>query len=443
MQSESSILFWVIVVLPSIFGLFIFLVQYRELSRLKTREKATDQLLQSNENLIAAYESARQQWPKPEVFSSGQAALLPEEVVTEAGFLLMKFDSKGNLLQSNRRVKEQLGLLLDESKPINYSGLCSPRNQRIILSELRRQRRGGQVQLIPFRIVNRYGEGIQLDIRLINMQESGEVFFMGEVKNHQPGFGMLRMGPVMESLLFRSRWPSILLERQGRYGGWRISRIAWLSASSARLFGTDVLKAIGLPLEVVSSGLSSLISDSGTADFSGRIWDNPANKDESYRIQASTDADYCLLLLQRINGREAADILPETPALERNVGIADGVSFAQLQEIINGDEEFLKILIPGYLTTIRECRREFRLALQISSPERIKFLHHKVKATIRTFAFTKMDDIFFLAIDCAAAEPGPETEMQKNSCIARLNEACSELEQAITDFGKNRNVVLK
>ena len=443
MQDNYSILFWAIVVSPSVFGLNIFLVQYRDLVRLKNREKYLFQSLEANERLVAAYEAARQRMIHEDTFGSTEYEGVFQQLAA-SDFLIMKFDAQGKLIHRNRRADEMLGFREMTEEKLSFSEICRPRTRRLIVSELRRLSRGEHSRKIPVSITNRFGEVIRLEIRLFVLHAGGEVLVLADLLHHQPGFGMLRMGPLIESMLFRSRLPVILLEKDGRFGNWRSGRISWLSASAARLIGLDVIKANGLPLEIASPALALLLTDAGQSGFSGRLWDQPLFTEDAYLLSTCIEGDYCLMFLQRVAKSEIPQDFPDIQeAGDRDFRSGAEINFEQLLQIIDGDEEFLKILIPGYLSSLRECRREFRQGVLNSSPERLKFLHHKIKATIRTFSYTGMDAIFHEAIALPTEAPGPETEKQKNELIARMNEACTKLEKAINLFGAERNLLVR
>jgi hypothetical protein len=72
---------------------------------------------------------------------------------------------------------------------------------------------------------------------------------------------------------------------------------------------------------------------------------------------------------------------------------------------------------------------------------RLRFLHHKIKATIRTFGLHQLDHIFEKAIELLEKADHFDRE-ELNKFIADINTSSQQTEQAIQDFARERNLLL-
>jgi hypothetical protein len=82
---------------------------------------------------------------------------------------------------------------------------------------------------------------------------------------------------------------------------------------------------------------------------------------------------------------------------------------------------------------------QFRRGLGDSDPEKIRFLHHKIKATIRTFGIEDLEEIFRLALEHVSSGKPPD-HADNVMLMARLNAVCSVTEKAILEFARQNNL---
>lgn len=442
MLKDNFFIYWLLILMPPVLGLSIFLVQGSRLKRLRTLYNQLWLKQLSSERIIEAYEA---KWLGREDFSAPNALRgnLPEaafqELLGKAEALVLLFDFYGKILFSNDFFRKRIGCITDPTEYSNFTDFCSRRLQAVAISEFRRQQSGKSSRILEVQFTNRFNEVFFLNLQLLIDFPGRQVLVLGTEKIKISGFGVIRYGRILESMLYRSRWPSVLLEKPGRYGGWRNGHIIWLSASAGRLMSIEPLKASGIPLELISPGLAQQLPEQEFLSLPIRIWHKSPN--EHYQVEMTSDGTCMMLLLKRV---ETGILWKETEnevLQENSESSVNQISFLGLLSITGNDEDFIRMLLPSYLSALRECRTDFRVFVENKDAVRLRFLHHKIKATIRTFALHQLDQIFERTIKQVEKVDSPDLE-ELNKLVAEINSSSLQTEQAIQAFARERNLHL-
>lgn len=353
----------------------------------------------------------------------------------------IQFNRKGEVIRMNNIVRRALGLPESEDKVLYFRDFVD-RRTLAKASAFRNKYTGRDNQnscFISFR--NKFGETVNMEIYLFGETQEGEEFLLADLRLESSGFGQSgTFGAILESIFSKSRWPLILLRKNGRYGGWRNNRIAWISASASQLFQVESFRVTGLPLEVVSSSLSSLLYGYRKNQTEFVNWQSPEQKETEFRVLQIDDADFLLLFLIPIGSHLPGQSHSAQPPLILTAEKA-GISFERLHEITDGDPEFLRVLLSSYILALQECRMEFLICMDQRSAEKLHFLHHKIKATIRTFGLKKLDSAFRKAQKWLGTDSGAETEV-KTELVAEMNSLCTEAEKSLKEFAISAGVTI-
>ena len=436
MNQEFSFLFWLYILLQPVLGFLLLLFQHLRIKKLLHREKGilremkmTDAMVRDLERQVAGASVL----PLTESGPGGGDKIW--SLLEYAQLAYIQYNHRGEITRMNPFARQSFGFSESENE-VSIRDLCDRKSIARASAFRKKFLDGKNPGSFQLSVPNKFGE-------ILN----AELFLFGKISNHQEflvaglhlvstGYGQNgSFGVILESILNKSGWPLIMLRKTGRYGGWRNNRVAWISASAGLLLDTDSFRASGLPLEVLSSSLSSLLTDYSKSKFRKKIWQNPVRTDELYLIYPLAEADFLLLLMKPVSKKP--DEFPKKKSGELHQH--GKISFQNLMEITEDDPEFLKVLLSSYLIVFRESRSEFRNALEQHNPERLRFLHHKVKATIRTFGLKELEAIYNKAQSKMESATTDDTKQLK-SIIAEYNAVCSETENVFQDFARNQGI---
>lgn len=353
----------------------------------------------------------------------------------KAEMILLHIHLEGRIIRMNEYTRKILGYSEVETS-LHASDFLNERQRAIFLLSSGQKIPDRIGRAFSFRVENRFGETLHLMLNCIPLDAGkSEFLVLGQVVSSQPGFGPSRNLPVLESLLFESKWPSILLEKSPKSKGMRKSRILWMSASAGKLFKTEASRTAGLTLETLSQSLASLILSINPLENEACFWQSAS--ENSFQILSSRNGNFIWLQLIPVDmlhsagsGQSEEDNFPET---------SSGIRFEGLLEITQGDSAFLKELLPTYLSALRECRTQFRRGLAEGSEDKIRFLQHKIRATIRTFGLLELEDIFQTAIQQISSGNQPDNN-ESTILMARINSACDKAEKAILEFARQNHL---
>jgi hypothetical protein len=397
---------------------------------------AEQAMLSSEEVLRAVLRSKRAESP---VGQASGPALFPIAIPEKSDLIYIELDFLGRILKMNPFSRDLTGFseMLDEK--LDFTRIVKGWQQGRLMVHLRRNQGGQMGKTFSFSFLNRFGEKLNLILCIIPDTDEKKIRLTGCLISKNPGFGKAGYFPVFESVLYQSSWPAILIEKKSGTGSMRKNKILWVSAAAGRLPGFDAYPAAGLPLEAVSAKLASLVFRKKTDDGQNPVWEPLPQSGITYFILLHTDASGILIQLLPVSvfRDNAASMPPMETEQEQKDALL--LNFNRLIEITEGDPAFLKDLLPSYLSALRECRMQFRRGLADSDPEKIRFLHHKIKATIRTFGIEDLEEIFRQAL--AQISSGKSGDDADNVMLmARLNDVCSETEKAILEFARQNNL---
>lgn len=116
--------------------------------------------------------------------------------------------------------------------------------------------------------------------------------------------------------------------------------------------------------------------------------------------------------------------------------------FDKLLEITQGDKNFMATLIETYFSSMQECKLNFRENIESGNPEAMRFLLHKVRATINTFEIKQLEKFLVETIQEMAASRS-FSEKKKKQLLEKVNFLCTNVEGQIRSFAKRENILLK
>lgn len=115
------------------------------------------------------------------------------------------------------------------------------------------------------------------------------------------------------------------------------------------------------------------------------------------------------------------------------------INFDKLMEITQGDKVFMQSLFRSYFSSMIECKVMFKENLASRNADGLKFLLHKIRATINTFNI--MDLEIFLQETIRMVESKKEiTDKKKTSMLDQVEVMCNSVERQIREFARSRNI---
>jgi PAS domain S-box-containing protein len=116
--------------------------------------------------------------------------------------------------------------------------------------------------------------------------------------------------------------------------------------------------------------------------------------------------------------------------------------FEKVLEITEGDKGFMQSLFESYLVSLEECQASFEKHLLQKDADALKFLLHKVRATIKTFEIRELDSLLRTSIEAV------ETQTIRNSSdrtllVDQMASICQEARTSLMAFARNQGISLK
>ena len=363
----------------------------------------------------------------------------PLEIPEKSDLIYLELDFQGRITNMNPFSRELSGYSEKEDKGLNFTGIMQGWQQARLLVHLRNSHGEQKGKTFPFSFLNRYGEKLNLILCIIPDRIEGIIRVTGCLVTKSPGFGTAGYLPAFESVLHQSNFPVILIGKKSETGNMRKNKILWTSAAAGRLPGFESFRTAGLPLEAVSGKLASLVFRKKTEDGQIPVWEPLPQTGIAYHVLVHNDASSMLIQLLPVSNFRDNTVQRLPVKTEKGAEDVLVLNFNRLLEITEGDPAFLKELLPSYLSALRECRMQFRRGLGDSDPEKIRFLHHKIKATIRTFGIENLEEIFRQALEHVSSGK-PADHADNVMLMARLNAVCSVTEKAILEFARQNNL---
>jgi hypothetical protein len=117
------------------------------------------------------------------------------------------------------------------------------------------------------------------------------------------------------------------------------------------------------------------------------------------------------------------------PALEENITL----NFDKLLEITEGDKSFMRSLFDSYSKSLDECSELFEKHLYQNDVAGLKFLLHKIRATINTFEIKGLEMILIDSIEKIEAKQ-LSTKDEKMVYAKRVDRICQKIETDLNAF---------
>lgn len=116
--------------------------------------------------------------------------------------------------------------------------------------------------------------------------------------------------------------------------------------------------------------------------------------------------------------------------------------FDKILEITEGDKGFLQSLFESYFVSLEECQASFEKHLLQSDAEALKFLLHKVRATIKTFEIRELDLLLREAIE-AVENQTLRNSKDRNRFVEQMSVLCQQAKSALTTFARNQGILMR
>jgi PAS domain S-box-containing protein len=361
------------------------------------------------------------------------------EIPEKSDLIYAELDFQGRIAKLNSFTRELIGYSEKEDRELKISGIIQPWQQARLQVQLRNSNGEQKGKTFPFSFLNRYGEKLNLILCIFPVRNGDLIRVTGCLTAKSPGFGTAGYLPAFESVLHQSSFPTILIGKKSDTGNMRKNKILWNSAAANSLPGFEAYRTEGLPLEAVSGKLASLVFRKKTEDGQIPVWEPLPQSGNAYYVLIHNDASSMLIQLLPVSNFKDNSIHKVPVEAEKGDEDMLLLNFNRLLEITEGDPAFLKELLPSYLSALRDCSMQFRRGLGDSDPEKIRFLHHKIRATIRTFGIEDLEEIFQQALEHIASGK-PADHADNVMLMARLNSVCSVTEKSILEFARQNKL---
>lgn len=117
------------------------------------------------------------------------------------------------------------------------------------------------------------------------------------------------------------------------------------------------------------------------------------------------------------------------------------LNFEKLLEITEGDKDFMFNLFNSYFNSLSECKSEFEKHLVKEDPEGLKFLLHKIRATIKTFDIRSLEQVLTETINRIEVNMIPD-KAEKEKLIRKVNRICNHVRKNLTSFAATQGISL-
>jgi len=118
------------------------------------------------------------------------------------------------------------------------------------------------------------------------------------------------------------------------------------------------------------------------------------------------------------------------------------LNFAKVLDITEGDKKFMLNLFKSYLNSLDECMAKFAQHIEKNETEELKFLLHKIQATIKTFEIKSLDKVLKDSIKMTERAKGVNA-IEAKEFIQKVNRICKEVAIQIRKFASDEKIDLK
>jgi len=130
---------------------------------------------------------------------------------------------------------------------------------------------------------------------------------------------------------------------------------------------------------------------------------------------------------------------PETDLAPGEKMEAIDLNFNMLLEITEGDKDFMQNLFVSYFTSLADCKTDFETHLLNEDSESLKFLLHKIRATIKTFDIRSLELVLLEAIEKIELKLISE-KADKNRFVKKVNRICNNVKAKLKTFALSQGI---
>lgn len=116
--------------------------------------------------------------------------------------------------------------------------------------------------------------------------------------------------------------------------------------------------------------------------------------------------------------------------------------FEKVLEITEGDKGFMRSLFDSYYVSLEECQVSFEKHLFQKDAEALKFLLHKVRATIKTFEIRELDALLREAIEAVESQ-SLRNSADRTRLVEQMAWICQEAKASLTAFARTQGIDLQ
>ena len=117
------------------------------------------------------------------------------------------------------------------------------------------------------------------------------------------------------------------------------------------------------------------------------------------------------------------------------------LNFEKLLEITEGDKDFMFNLFNSYFKSLAECKSEFEKHLNREDTDGLKFLLHKIRATIKTFDIRSLEHVLSDTIHRIEIHQIPD-QTEKEKLIRKVHRICNHVRKNLTTFAATQGISL-
>jgi hypothetical protein len=117
------------------------------------------------------------------------------------------------------------------------------------------------------------------------------------------------------------------------------------------------------------------------------------------------------------------------------------LNFEKLLEITEGDKDFMFNLFNSYFKSLADCMSDFEKHLIKEDSEGLKFLLHKIRATIKTFDIRSLEQVLSETILRIEEHPIPDPA-EKEKLIRKVHRICNHVRKNLTSFALTQGIRL-
>jgi hypothetical protein len=457
-------------------GLYIYLLKKKEKEIFKLQNSLEQfQTLSSNleEKIVLASESATSKEAKfvkaeENLRSKILASKLYETIINQSHTFFFNLDLLAAFTFSNAHFAIQMGYAQDEILQLNLKEFLSDRELELFLNFSKDPSQ--ETVFFVFKFIDRFNEKISIGAQFTKQFDAdGKATGIICVGNHHlkisTDHNIDFLGKSAEEAF--SRFPCFIMVFNFDNQNILNSKLKWANFNPGKLSDQESISFIDKSILEISKSLSEIISTRESKNTLN-IFSPEKNTNQIYRIYPFVTDEVlfisffeCTIEYQTATKIEQERNFYKTilDELEIDVVVLDSKSqqnelenqhdnilikldFTKVLSITEGDMNFMANLFQSYFNSLNECAKNFSIHVNNSDLEGIKFLLHKIRATINTFQIKPMELKFEEAIN-KINKNLLFTEVDKAKINSDMEKICFEVEKQLRSFARENEVKLK